>query len=390
MHVVHVLTRLLRAGSEENTIETCRWQLAAGQQVSLIHGSDPDPYWTTNLPDGLHRIVLPELVHAVDPFNDLQAMRRLRQLYLTLEPDVIHTHQSKAGILGRLAARSVPGALVVHGIHILPFDGVGPIRRAIYLAAERLAAPRTDVFIGVSQAMLDAYLRAGLAQPDNLHCVRSGMLLAQFHCPDKPDDWRKLLRVSDDCKPPPVAIMMAAFEPRKRHIPFLRALAQEVARLPDMRLLLAGQGPEETAVRLEVDRLGLSDNVVFCGHRPDPEALFALSLVSVLTSQREGLPRVVIQSIAAGVPVLAQELPGLTEIVQDGRNGYILPSDDMQAAASGLVDLLKDHIMQQRLAEGARQTDVSDWALDRLGVRTDQCYRAALSQPYSNAAVKVA
>ncbi|WP_338549485.1 glycosyltransferase [Roseovarius phycicola] len=380
MHIVHLITRLLRAGSEENTVETIRWQLDAGHEVTLIHGSETDPYWDINLPERLARIVVPDLVHPIDSKRDFRAIRWLRDIYKTLLPNVIHTHQSKAGLVGRLAADAVPGALIVHGVHILPFEGVSPLRRAIYLAAERLAARRTDAFVGVSQAVSDAYLEAGLAHPDQMYCVRSGMALDRFRRAQLPSDWRVLSGADAAGRRPPVALMMAAFEPRKRHVPFLRAFARVSDRLPQMRLLLAGQGPEENRVRGEVQRLGLEKNVVFCGHRADAEALFALADVSVLTSVREGLPRVVVQSIAAGCPVLAQALPGLDEILAHDHNGLILPADDMGAVAHRLVDVLEDTAWRTRLARGARRTDVSDWDLARLGSGTERCYRAALGQ----------
>ena len=175
MHIVHLLTRLLRAGSEENTLETCRWEIAQGHQVSLIHGAAPDPYWEHHLPRGLTRITLPEMVHPVHPLQDMRAEKRLRQIYRALDPDVIHTHQSKAGFVGRLAARAVPNAVVAHGIHIIPFEGVTPAKRALYLAAERLVGRQTDVFIGRVRSG-----KAGLCERRH-HPPRTGALCAFWH-----------------------------------------------------------------------------------------------------------------------------------------------------------------------------------------------------------------
>lgn len=374
MHIVHLLTRLLRAGSEENTLETCRWQIAQGHRVSLIHGAAPDPYWEDHLPRGLTRIALPEMVHPVQPLQDIRAILRLRQLYAALQPDVIHTHQSKAGILGRLAARAVPEAVVAHGVHIIPFEGVTPAKRAIYLAAERLAARQTDVFIGVSEAVGRAYVSAGIARRGRVHCVRSGMDIARFRRPALPADWRDLLGVTGGNARPRVVLMMAAFERRKRHVPFLRAFARRADRLPELKLLLAGAGPEEPRVRAEVARLGLQDKVVFCGHRPDPEALFALADLSILTSVREGLPRVAVQSMAAGCPMVMQDLPGIEEIIDHGRNGLVADGGDMDDAVRRMSELLQDDRRLERLRRGALATDVSAWTLDALGRRTTALY----------------
>lgn len=372
VHVVHVLTRLLRGGAEENTVETCRWQVAQGYRVTLIHGAEWDPVWARDLPVGVRRVAVPEMVHAVHPLRDMQALRVLRGLYRQLRPDVVHTHQSKAGILGRLAADVVPGAVVVHGIHIVPFEGVRGARRAGYLAAERRAARRTDVFLSVTDAAGAAFLREGLARPGQVHTVRSGMDLTRFQRGRRPSDWRAMLGLADGVRRPAVLLMMAAMERRKGHVPFLEALAQ--ADLPPFRLLLAGTGAEETRVRQTVARLGLSDRVRLLGHRSDPEALFALADVSVLTSAREGLPRVAVQSMAAGCPMVVQDLPAIGELIRDGDNGVVTPAGDMAATVGVLRRLLEAPERLDRLAEGARATDVSAWSLEALGARTTAFY----------------
>ena len=378
MHIVHVLTRLLRAGSEENTMATARWQANAGHRVTVLHGAEFSPDWYDTPVPGVDLRAVPQMIHPIRPWADLRAVRVLRDQFHALRPDVIHTHQSKAGVLGRLAAGAVPDALVVHGIHIIPFDGVGSTKRAFYVAAERLMARRTDVFIAVSESVARAYVEAGVCRADNVHCVYSGMPLESFRNGMLPDDWRKLLGIEGGNLCPPVVLMMAAFEPRKRHVPFLDAFRRVTARHPDVRLLLAGAGPEEGNVRAAVSRLGLDRNVVFCGHRPDPEALLALADLSVLTSEREGLPRVVVQSIAAGCPAVVSDLPGIGEIIEDGVNGWITDANDLGQTADLLTRLLGSAQHLSRLRAGARATDVSAWGLDALGARTTAIYEAAI------------
>lgn len=374
MNIVHLVTRLLRAGSEENTIETCRWQAEAGHQVTVIHGHQVDSWWRANPVSGVKLVALPQLIHPLNPVADMRALRALRLLYRRLRPDVIHTHQSKAGILGRLAASAVPEAVVAHGIHIVPFQGVSRAKRMIYIAAEKLAARRTDVFLGVSESVGHAYVAAGIARRGRVHCVHSGMDINRFSNPKPPPDWRLLLRLgSNECRPP-VALMLAAFEPRKRHVPMLRAFAKMREKLPDLHLLLAGAGPEEQRVRDEVSVLGLGKRVIFCGYRPDPEALLALADLSILTSEREGLPRVVVQSMAAGCPALVTRVPGIEEILSDGINGVVMARDDIAGLMRQCCKVLADRAQLRRLRQGALRTDVSAWDLARLGRRSTALY----------------
>ena len=379
MHIVHLMTRLLRAGSEENTIATCAYQAAAGHRVTVLHGSGHDPFWDQNLPHGVVRIEVPQLCHPVRPLQDVRAWIIMRKMLRELLPDVVHTHQSKAGILGCLAARAVPQAAVVHGVHIVPFEVVGRLKRLFYLAAERIVAPRTDAFIGVSEAVCDAYVNAGLADPRSaqrraIHCVRSGMDLDRFRVAGPPQDHAQLLKRTLDAPDAKVVLMLAAFEPRKRQIPFLYALAAQKNRLPAIHVLFAGTGPDLPKARAAAKALNLEDHVTFCGYRSDPEALLMLSDFTILTSEREGLPRVAVQSIAASRPMLTQPLPGIEEIIAHDRNGWIMEGADMDDFVTQLGALLRDDARLQRLARGAQTTDLSAWDLDRLGADTTAIY----------------
>ncbi len=375
MRIVHVVTRLLRAGSEENTLACCRWQAEAGHEVVLVHGAEADAALAAAA--GVRCIALPEMVHPIRPYADARALAALRRLYLRLAPDVVHSHQSKAGVLGRLAADVVPEARVIHGLHLLPWAHVSGARRRVYLAAERAVAGRTDAFIGVSRALCEAYAAAGIAPRGRLHCVRSGMDLARFREARPPPDWRSLLHLPPGAPRPPVAVMLAALEPRKRHVAFLKAFAALRRLMPEMRVILAGAGPEEARIRRTMAQLGLGDRVTLCGHRADPEALLALADISLLASEREGLPRVAVQSLAAGVPVLINDLPGIDEVLCDGVNGRILPARDPAALVSEMLDLSRSPARLAKLRQGAATSDLGAWAQARLGPDTTALYGAS-------------
>ncbi|WP_068114957.1 glycosyltransferase [Tropicimonas marinistellae] len=378
MKIVHVLTRFLRAGSEENTVATSLWQAAQGHDVVIVHGCDYDRSWYRELDGQVEIRAMPDLVHALSPVQDAIAIYRFRNLLRELRPDVVHTHQSKAGIVGRAAAIGLPGVLVVHGLHIVNFDVDSRWKRAFYIAVERLSARWTDCFIAVSQSVADRYSEIGVCTSDNTDVVYSGMDLERFASAVPPDDYDTLLGpgfVGNNR--PSVVLMLAAFEPRKRHVPFLEALAERRTRFPEFRLLLAGTGPTEDEAMQLAQRLELDDVVVFCGHRPDPERLVAGADVCVLTSDREGLPRVAVQALAGGKPFVATELPGLTEILTDGRNAIVTGPDVMEAVQA-LAEVLSDAKSRERLASGARNTDLSRWSLEALGRCTTEIYVDAM------------
>ncbi|WP_349295178.1 glycosyltransferase (plasmid) [Thioclava sp. 'Guangxiensis'] len=356
MRIAHILTRLLRAGSEENTLSTALWQAQHGHEVHIIHGPDPDRGWAAEYGHLMAFHTLPDMVHPVAPLTDLRAVLALRGLLRKLDPDVLHTHQSKAGVLGALAAPACPHMAVLRGLHIVSFQTSSWPKRGLFLGLEHIAARFSDRFVAVSDATGRAYLQAGIAR--EVTTIHSGMDLARFTtagpAPDLPSDG-------------PMIVMLAAFEPRKRHAAFLEALPPLLARHPDLRLCFAGKGPEEAAIRAQIARMGLGDHVLMLGHRPDPEALIARADLSILCSTNEGLPRVIVQSLAGGCPVVSTDLPALREVLTDGVNGLIAPPDDLPAMI-GMIDALLDgpaHLA--RLAQGAQETDLSNWALDRLG-----------------------
>src|SRR5262249_19889547 len=154
---------------------------------------------------------------------------------------------------------------------------VGVAERCAYLALEKLAAPVTNAFINVSEGTRDLCLSAKVGRPDKHHVVYSGFDLDRFRNARPPDDWRDLLRLKRDAPRPPVLLMIAAFEPRKRHADFLDVFKKIAVRLPDVMLVLAGDGPLRSIVGSKAKLLGLEHQVVFTGYRNDPERLIALA-----------------------------------------------------------------------------------------------------------------
>jgi glycosyltransferase involved in cell wall biosynthesis len=387
MRIVHVITRLYRAGAEENTLASCRAQAANGHEVHLVHGRDFDPAHEGEIGRHVQLHCVSSLVHPLDPRHDLRATIDLTRLFRELAPDIVHTHQSKAGILGRIAARWAQVPHLVHGVHILPFVNTDPLRRAVYLAAEKLAARGTDAFIDVSAGMRDLCVAHRIGRPDTHHVVHSGFRLAQFREARPVPDWRRLLRLAPHMPKPPILLMMAAFEPRKRHAEFIEVLPRITARFPDLRLILVGDGPCRAAVDAKIAALGLDGHVIRTGYRRDPERLVALADLCLLTSSREGLPRVILQYLAAGKPCVTSDLPGLDEVIEDGRNAIIAPPGDMAATADCIADLLGDPARRAALAAAAAETDLSSWDVDLMCDRIEAIYAKLAAEAAPQSAV---
>ncbi|CAN7410393.1 glycosyltransferase [Mesorhizobium sp. LjRoot246] len=385
MKIVHVLTRLLRAGSEENTLACCLAQARHGHEVLLVHGKEYDSNLRASAAEAVRVVTLEKLINSLSPSHDISAFGHLTGLMRDWRPDIVHTHQSKAGILGRLAAKEANIPCIIHGVHILPFVHVGTAQRLIFLGAERLAAKSTRAFIDVSQAMRDICIANHLGNPDQHHVVHSGFDLTRFANAQWPQESHLLLGTAAREPKPPVVLMLAALEPRKRHVEFIEAFGQVVDRIPDVRLLLAGEGPARSAVESAIERSPFANNIRLIGYHCQPERLISLADVCVLTSMREGLPRVIMQYLAGGRASVVSHLPGVEEVVKHGVNGIVTPAEDVGAAAGAVADLLQNEHYRARLADGAKLTDLSSWGLDAMCDRVELIYQSALESALSAA-----
>jgi glycosyltransferase involved in cell wall biosynthesis len=373
LRIAHVITRLINGGADENTVISCNQAVRSGHFVMLVHGAQTRPEILAAVDPRVEIVELPSLVRPIAPLSDMRALGDLVRTFRRHKPDVVHTHTSKAGILGRLAGRAAKVPVLVHGVHIVPFVNVGRLERHAYLRAERAVQGMTHAFIDVSPAMRDLCVKAGVGSPERHHVVPSGFDLSLFRNAAKPEDWRDLLRLGPDDPRPPVVVVLAVFETRKRHLACLERLPEIVARFPEVRFVFAGDGRLRNDIEARIKTLGIERNVVLTGFHPHPEQLIALADICLLASAREGLPRVVMQYLAGGRPVIATDLPSIDDVLRDDVNGLVVRSD-LKGLGDAVVTLLHDPARRARLARGAATTELSEWDAARMGKRLEAVY----------------
>jgi glycosyltransferase involved in cell wall biosynthesis len=363
----------MNGGADENTVISCNQAVRSGHSVMLVHGVHTRPQILSAVDARVEIVELRSLVQPVAPLSDIRALGDLVRTFRRYRPDVVHTHTSKAGILGRLAARAAKVPVLVHGVHIVPFVNVGRLERHAYLTAERAVQGMTHAFVDVSPAIRDLCISAGVGSPERHHVVPSGFDLAVFQNAAEPEDWRDLLRLGPDDPRPPVVVMLAVYEARKRHLECLERLPRIVARFPEVRFVFAGDGRLRNHIEARIRTLGLEQNVVLTGFHPHPEQLIALADVCLLASAREGLPRVVMQYLAGGRPVIAADLPSIGDVLRHDVNGLIVGSD-LEGLDEAVGTLLDDPARRARLARGAATTELSEWDAARMGSRLEAVY----------------
>ena len=382
MKIIHVITRLICGGADENTVISCNAQVREGHEIWLIYGAGSNPKMLAELTPQVRRLHLPSLQRDIAPASDARALVELWRLARAIRPDVMHTHTSKAGTLGRIAGWLAGAPVLIHGVHILPFQNVGRTSRLLYVTIERALAGVTDAFIDVSEGMRDGNLAAHVGQPWQHHVVYSGMDCDRFRYA-KPFAREALCDLLDDAafagrgKTPKIVLYAAAFEARKRHLDLLKAFAKVVEAAPSAKLLLLGEGPGMSAAESRAATLGLSGHVHLLGHRSDIERWIATADLCVFCSEREGLPRVAVQYVMAGKPVVATALPGLERVIRPGVSGYLVPLEHVGQMAEPMITLLKDDARRRRFANAARDVDLSDWSSDRMTRAIEAIYSSA-------------
>ena len=364
MRIVHIITRLLKAGAEENTLFSCISQAEAGHEVYLLHGSDYIASYYDEIKT-INFIEVPSLVHPISPIDDWKGYRQITNILKEIKPDIVHTHQSKAGIIGRFAAKSAGVPIIINGIHIVPFVSVSPAKEFIYKTAEKLAARCTDFNIDVSRGVKDVYVTAGIGTEEDHEVIHSGFDLKKFQNAE-PLPYKEIEGLAHFEEKPPIILMLAAYEPRKRHEAFLAAMPRLLEKIPNAQLLFVGTGPHEAAVRAAIKTHGLEKSVHMLGYRTDPEKLIALSDICTLVSEREGLPRVLMQYLATGKPCVATDLPGLDEVLFHDTNGLLLPGDDVEGVVEKITDILSNTALLERLSKGAKATQLDSWKTEDM------------------------
>jgi glycosyltransferase involved in cell wall biosynthesis len=341
MHVTHIITRMILGGAQENTLLTVEDQQASFRdRVELITGPalGPEGSLLDRARDGgIDVRLIPELRRAIHPWRDWVAYRALVRLLRELKPDVVHTHSSKAGILGRAAAARV-GLPCVHTVHGSPFHPYqSRVAYRAYVAAERWAARRSDKIVSVCDAMTAQYLAAGVGRPEQFVTVYSGMEVAPFL---NPPVAREVVRKRLGFGPEDIVVGKVArlFE-LKGHEDVIAAAETLCPADPRLKFLFVGDGLLRESLGRMIAEAGLTDRFVFTGLVPPgqvPELIGSMDIV-VHTSLREGLARVLPQGLLGGKPVVSYDIDGAREVVLPGRTGCLIPPRDL----SGLTDALR-------------------------------------------------
>jgi len=425
MKIIHIITRLILGGAQENTLITCKLLAERGHDVTLLTGPALGPegeLFDQTKSQRYKVIVIDQLRRAIEPVKDFISYKKIKHYLRVIQPDIVHTHSAKAGILGRFAAHSLchceplrlpvrrqeqgRGNLVheqeiasssrpvlggtprndrtkqhrpkiVHTIHGLAFH---PYQsnwlNKFYIAIEKSAAKRTDFFISVADAMTNQALAAGIGRPEQYITAYSAIEEDDFLKPipqERKKEFRLKYKIPDESI---VLITIARLFMLKGHGYIIESAKRLSKRFENVVWLFVGDGNLSDDYKKQVQHLGLADRIKFTGLLPPSQIPLAIQSSDILVhcSLREGLARTLPQAMLGGKPAISFDVDGAREVVNEN-TGRLIEPKNVEQLAEACAELIKDRDLRERLGIQGRESVKEKFAPKAMVDTIEAVYR---------------
>ena len=360
MKVAHIITRMIVGGAQENTLLCCEDLIQHhGDDVLLITGPALGPEGdllqrprSVTVPSK----TIPSLRRAIHPWRDWSAYRALKKALRDFQPQVVHTHSAKGGLLGRLAAWSLKIPAIIHTIHGAPFHPYqGRAARSFFRRCERYAARKCHALVSVADAMTQQLVEADVAPANKFQTVYSGMEIEPFlQANENRQQLREKLGFEEDHV---VVGKIARLFHLKGHKYLIQAAQQVTQEHPQIRFLLIGDGLLRSKLTADIQQAGLESFFHFTGLVDPTEIPSLIGAMDILvhTSLREGLARALPQALLAGKPVISYDVDGAREVVIPDKTGLLLAPQSVEPLATAIGQLANDPQRREQLGTAGRQ-----------------------------------
>ncbi|MEE2709388.1 MAG: glycosyltransferase family 4 protein [Gemmatimonadota bacterium] len=351
--IVHIITRLDQGGSGDVVMTLAGRMDQERFEVQIITGRTLEP--VSDLAEYQKRTGVPVTEYPYMRRNIMPLYDALTGLYLIhrlwlVKPDIVHTHTSKAGILGRIAAAVTGVPIIIHAPHGHIFYGYfGRFISSCFIWIEKWIARFTDRIITLTKLGAQDHIHYGVGSPEQFLSIPCGVDLSRFTDAEKEGErLRQDLAIDPDL---PMILWVGRLVPIKGCDVFLKACAIVTTRLPDARIFILGDGYLADSLKLLATEQGLDDHLRFMGHRSDRAIWMWAADLFVLSSINEGLGRVIVEAMSTHTPVVATAVGGVGEIIQDGITGLLVPPSDPEKLAEAMLYLLEDSANVQRMGD---------------------------------------
>jgi len=381
MKIVHIITRLILGGAQENTLITCKLFAKRGHDVTLVTGPALGPegdLYEQAENQAFKFVIFDNLRRQINPHYDIAAYVAIKDLLNHLKPDIVHTHSAKAGILGRFAAHALrPRPAIVHTIHGLAFH---PYQHSLvnkfYIAVEKSAAKRTDAFISVADAMTAKALAAGIGSPEKFTTAYSAIEEDNFLNPipaEQLNQFRHKYAILPDAI---VIVTIARLFHLKGHEYIIESAKRLAERFPNVIWLFVGDGILADKYKNMIHDLGLGHRFRFTGLLPPKWVPLVIQASDLLVhcSLREGLARTLPQALLCGKPVVSFDVDGAKEVVNENTGRLIEPKNVEQLTAA-CAELIGDKSLREKLGTQGRESVRTKFAPETMVNTIENVYR---------------
>lgn len=355
--IAFIITRLQLGGAQKSVLYTAR-HLDNRFEPYLLTGMGG--FLDAQAKASLKNVIfIPHFQRAVNPFKDITAFIHIAAALRKIKPQVVHTNSSKAGILGRVAARLFTDARIVHTVHGFGFnEKQKPLIRRAYILAEKLCAKITNTLIFVSQANMDTALKLNITPPEKCRLVRAGVKM------ETRQDFAHIIRqqklacldVKENSK---IILSPANLKPQKNPLDMVRAAKIVCQKIPNAVFLYLGDGELKKQTQKLIKEFKLEDNFKLLGRRQDTPELLYISDVFALSSLWEGLPMALAEALNMQLPCVCYDADGVRELLKDGKNGYLIKKHDYEGLAKGIINVLEGRLTFDANAANLKEFDAN-------------------------------
>ncbi|PER45198.1 hypothetical protein COL26_20335 [Bacillus thuringiensis] len=369
LKIVQFITKMDEMGGAQVHVKHLSMYLKkSGHEVTLLSGSET-PIFSELQQSGVIYRKVPHLIRDIRVLKDIKALMEMRRILKEIQPDLLAVHSSKAGLLGRLAGWSlgIPTIFTAHGWAFT--EGVPHKKRIFYSLLEKIAGIVSAGIITVSNYDCQLAIQNKIISPEKIKVIHNGVL-----------DITKLKQVSQNKKQIQL-IMIARFAEPKNH----QVLVEVLSRLDtqDWNIRFVGEGPLKKEIELEVKEKNLSNKVIFLGNRDDIPEMLACSQIFILTSDWEGLPLSIIEAMRSGLPVIASNVGGVEELVQDGKTGFLIEKGNKKELMEKIKFLMENAELRNEMGLSGRKRYIEHFTFEKMAHETLAFYQTIINQKQS-------
>jgi glycosyltransferase involved in cell wall biosynthesis len=392
--IIHIITRLDKGGSAETTLQAVSLLNQKKYELFLAHGLSLESNMSNMEKELVERdlslaeaknvkvFTIPSLVRRLSFKNDLLALISIYRLIKRIKPHIVHTHTSKAGWLGRLAAFLARVPIIIHTPHGHVFHSYyGPFMTKIFVIAERILSLMTDKITALTDRERDEFLEQGVASIEKYVIIHSGVMLQQImNMNFVVETGKKKLGIPQNSN---VIGVVGRLVPIKGHKYLVSAAKRIIREFDNTVFVFVGDGYLESRLERQSESLGVRKNIIFTGWRKDVIEVLNLFDILVLPSLNEGMGKVLIEGMALGKPIVASSVGGIIDLVENGDNGILVPPKDSDALEEAILKLIRNKSLAQKLGKNGKAKVYPEYDTFVMVRQIEDLYEDMLSKSLS-------